>query len=146
MNNRESPAWPEHLTGIGAVRFGRRSHHFEESVGFYRDLVGLRVEETFWSSFGADGVIFGLPGSSLTFELVRADEPPIASERQLQLVLYFPNKEDMDAARAGLVRSGAQPTQPHPYWQSRGAVSYWDPDGQEVVFAPFVYGVNEPKP
>jgi catechol 2,3-dioxygenase-like lactoylglutathione lyase family enzyme len=146
MQEPESPAWPEQLSGIGAVRFGRRSHHFEESVGFYRDLVGLRIQETFWSSFGADGVIFGLPGSSLTFELVRADEPPFACEGQLQLVLYFPNQELMDAARARLARSSAQAAPSHPYWQARAAVTYLDPDGQEVVFAPFVYGVNEPQP
>jgi catechol 2,3-dioxygenase-like lactoylglutathione lyase family enzyme len=146
MHDRESPAWPEHLSEIGAVRFGRRSHRFEESVGFYRDLVGLPVHETFWSSFGADGVIFGLPGSSLTFELVRADEPPVPRGGQQQLVLYFPNREAMDAARARLVQSDAKPAESHPYWEARGAVTYRDPDGQEVVFAPFVYGVNEPEP
>jgi hypothetical protein len=146
VEDRESRAWPEHLSQIGAVRFGWRSHRFEESVGFYRDLVGLPVQETFWSSFGADGVIFGLPGSSLTFELVRADEPPGAGEGQQQLVLYFANREAMEAARARLVQSGAEPAESHPYWEARGAVTYRDPDGQEVVFAPFVYGVNEPHP
>ena len=28
--------------------------------------------------------------------------------------------------------------------QATGAVTYRDPDGREVVFAPFVFGVNEP--
>jgi hypothetical protein len=32
----------------------------------------------------------------------------------------------------------------HPYWVATGAVTYRDPDGREVVFAPFVYGDNEP--
>ena len=34
--------------------------------------------------------------------------------------------------------------QQHPYWEATGAVTYRDPDGREVVFAPFVFGVNEP--
>ena len=32
----------------------------------------------------------------------------------------------------------------HPYWKATGAVTYSDPDGREVVFAPFVFGANEP--
>ena len=31
-----------------------------------------------------------------------------------------------------------------PYWVGTGSVTYRDPDGREVVFAPFVFGVNEP--
>ena len=38
----------------------------------------------------------------------------------------------------------AEPVPQHPYWEATGAVTYRDPDGREVVFAPFVFGVNEP--
>ncbi|OOK79492.1 hypothetical protein BZL30_3036 [Mycobacterium kansasii] len=37
-----------------------------------------------------------------------------------------------------------EPVEQHPYWEATGAVTFRDPDGREVVFAPFVYGVNEP--
>lgn len=37
-----------------------------------------------------------------------------------------------------------RPLESHPYWAATGAVTYRDPDGREVVFAPFVFGVNEP--
>jgi hypothetical protein len=48
-------------------------------------------------------------------------------------------------ATARLVASGAKPVESHPYWAATGAVTYRDPDGREVVFAPFVFGVNEPE-
>jgi GNAT superfamily N-acetyltransferase len=34
---------------------------------------------------------------------------------------------------------------PHPYWAAAGAVLYRDPDGREVVLAPWVYG-RDPDP
>jgi hypothetical protein len=99
-----------HLAPIGAIRFARRSSNFEETVRFYRELVGLPLFETFESSYGSNGAIFGLPSWNLTMEIVAALEE----------------------------------VQQHPYWEATGAVTYRDPDGREVVFAPFVFGVNEP--
>src|SRR4030081_1877704 len=40
-------AWPPGLVEIGAIRFARRCYRFEETVRFYRDLVGLPLHETF---------------------------------------------------------------------------------------------------
>lgn len=37
-----------------------------------------------------------------------------------------------------------EPVDQHPYWAATGAITYRDPDGREIVFAPFVFGVNEP--
>lgn len=136
-------AWPAHLTTIGAVRFGRRSQHFDQSVAFYRDLVGLPVQETFRASYGTDGVIFGLPGTSVTLEIVRSDEP-VPVDFHDQLCLYFPSHRARDDARHRLQAAGLQPVPSHPYWEATGAVTYRDPDDREVVFAPFVYGPNEP--
>jgi hypothetical protein len=55
--------WPEHLP-VGAVRVGRTSAHYEQTVQFYRDVVGLPVLESFEGSFGEDGTIFGLPDTA----------------------------------------------------------------------------------
>jgi hypothetical protein len=136
-------AWPAHLITIGAVRFGRRSQHFDQSVAFYRDLVGLPVQETFRASYGTDGVIFGLPGTSVTLEIVRSEEP-VSVDAHDQLCLYFPSQRTRDDARHRLLAAGLQPVPSHPYWQATGAVTYRDPDDRQVVFAPFVYGHNEP--
>src|ERR1700744_3895431 len=94
--------WPAELASIGALRFARRSARFEETVSFYRDLVGLPLCATFGESYGSNGAIFRLPGSSLTFEIVEAIEPgPVG--RQEQLCLYFPDSAAQRQAIARLV-------------------------------------------
>ncbi len=137
-------AWPAGLASIGALRFARRSAHFDETVRFYRDLVGLPLCATFANSFGSTGAIFGLPRSTLTFEIVQAAEP-IAVDSHEQLCLYFPDTAAQQRATAKLTASGAEPVESHPYWAATGALTYRDPDGREVVFAPFVFAVNEPE-
>jgi hypothetical protein len=136
-------SWPADLAAIGALRFARRSAHFDETVRFYRDLVGLPLCATFEESFGSTGAIFGLPSSSLTFEIVEATEP-VAVDGHEQLCLYFPDNAAQQRAAARLAVAGLKPVQSHPYWAATGAVTYRDPDGREVVFAPFVFAVNEP--
>ncbi|HET9520204.1 MAG TPA: EthD family reductase [Candidatus Limnocylindrales bacterium] len=132
------------LMGLGGLRFARASFSFDETVRFYRDLVGLSLRETFEDSFGSTGAIFALPGASLTFELVRVDEP-IEAHAHEQLCLYFPDERARDAATARLREAGLVPqAEQHPYWAATGAVTFLDPDGRDVIFAPFVYGRNEP--
>src|ERR1700757_4324852 len=139
----KAATWPAELASIGALRFARRSAYFHEAVSFYRDLVGLPLRATFGESYGSNGAIFGLPGSSLTFEIVGATEPvPVDSHEQL--CLYFPDAAAQQRAIAQLVAAGAKPVESHPYWAATGSVTYRDPDGREVVFAPFVFCVNEP--
>jgi YycE-like C-terminal domain/YycE-like N-terminal domain len=135
--------WPHDLALIGAIRFARRSTQFESTVQFYRDLVGLPLVATFGDSYGSNGAIFGLPGTALTFEIVEADEP-VAVDAGDQLCLYFPDATAQQQATARLSAVGLEPTESHPYWAATGAVTYRDPDGREVVFAPFIFGVNEP--
>ncbi len=81
-------AWPSELASLGAVRFARRSAHFDETVRFYRDLVGLPLCATFVESFGSTGAIFGLPGTTMTLEIVKATEPVAVASHE-QLCLYF---------------------------------------------------------
>jgi catechol 2,3-dioxygenase-like lactoylglutathione lyase family enzyme len=135
--------WPQELSTIGGLRFARRSAHFDKTVSFYRDLVGLPLCATFSESYGSSGAIFGLPGSSLTFEIVEATEP-VAVDSHEQLCLYFPDTAAQQRATARLVAAGVKPVESHPYWAATGSVTYRDPDGREVVFAPFVFAVNEP--
>jgi hypothetical protein len=52
------------------------SEHYDETVQFYRDVVGLPVLESFQGSYGEDGAIFGLPDSTVHLEIVRSNEPP----------------------------------------------------------------------
>jgi catechol 2,3-dioxygenase-like lactoylglutathione lyase family enzyme len=146
MTQRVAPpavGWPAQLASIGAIRFARRSVHFEATVQFYRDVVGLPLVATFAESYGSNGAIFGLPGAALTFEIVEAADP-VAVDPHEQLCLYFPDPAAQRHATARLTAAGLEPVESHPYWAATGAVTYRDPDGREVVFAPFIFGVNEP--
>jgi catechol 2,3-dioxygenase-like lactoylglutathione lyase family enzyme len=142
-SNHRATHWPPHLAPLGAIRFARRSSNFEETVRFYRELVGLPLYETFEASYGSNGAIFGLPSWNLTMEIVEANDG-VAVDHHEQLCLYFPDKQTQQTAIARLRQAGLEPVEQHPYWQATGAVTYRDPDGREVVFAPFVFGVNEP--
>lgn len=140
---RRTTHWPTELASIGAIRFARRSSNFQETVRFYRELVGLPLYETFEASYGSNGAIFGLPSSNLTMEIVEAVDP-VAVDHHEQLCLYFPDKPTQQAAIARMQQESLQPVEQHPYWEATGSVTYRDPDGREVVFAPFVFGANEP--
>jgi hypothetical protein len=143
QNPRRTTNWPKELASIGAIRFARRSSNFKETVRFYRQLVGLPLYETFEASYGSNGAIFGLPSSNLTMEIVEATDA-VAVDGHEQLCLYFPDRHAQQAAIARLRQEALQPVEQHPYWEATGAITYRDPDGREVVFAPFVFGVNEP--
>jgi Glyoxalase/Bleomycin resistance protein/Dioxygenase superfamily len=143
MHKRRTTQWPTELASVGAIRFARRSSNFKETVRFYRELVGLPLYETFEASYGSNGAIFGLPSSNLTMEIVEAVDA-VAVDHHEQLCLYFPDAHAQLAAIARLQRAGVQSIEQHPYWEATGAVTYRDPDGREVVFAPFVFGANEP--
>ena len=141
---RPQTEWPKELASIGAIRFGRTYYHYREAVHFFRDLVGLPLYERFEGSYGENGSIFALPTPQLTFEVVEGTEPSPASQHD-SLCLYFPEQAAMDAAMSRLKAAGIEPSESHPYWAATGGVTYRDPDGRQVIFAPFVYGKNEPE-
>jgi catechol 2,3-dioxygenase-like lactoylglutathione lyase family enzyme len=137
--------WPEGLPA-GAFRLARRTNHFAESVAFYRDLVGLPLLLTF-EPHGADdfhGAIFGLPDASATFELVSASEP-VAVDPHEELVLYLPGIAARDVAVARLTAAGLSPVKPYQYWTDNDSIAFADPDGREVIFAPWIFG-KDPTP
>ena len=62
----ERVRWPGHLP-VGALRVVRWSANNDQTVLFYRDMIGLPVLETFHDSYGLDGTILparrrGSPG------------------------------------------------------------------------------------
>ena len=122
------------------MRVGRSSAHYDQTVRFYRDLVGLPVLERFAGSYGEDGTIFGLPDSSVQLEIVRSPEPAVGADRVDMLVLYLPDAAAQERLIARMAAAGLEPTSQHPYWQANGGVTYQDPDGREVVFVSWVYG------
>jgi catechol 2,3-dioxygenase-like lactoylglutathione lyase family enzyme len=133
--------WPEHLP-VRAVRFSRASGHYDQTVRFYRDLVGLPLLESFEGSYGEDGTIFGLPDSTFHLEIVRSTEPAVPVERIDMLVFYLPDSAARERLVARMAAAGQEPASQHPYWQANGGVTYRDPDGREVVFVSWTYGAD----
>ena len=137
--------WPTPHLSPGALRFARSSPHYDETIVFYRDVLGLPVVGEFAGSFGEDGTIFGLPDTRVQLEVVRATGP-IAVDPLDLLVLYLSGAEAVERATAPLRAAGVPlDPAPHPYWVANGGVVHLDPDGRRVVFAPWVYG-EEPEP
>lgn len=54
----------------------RWSERYDQTVIFYRDIIGLPVLETFHDSYGLDGTILGLPGGQVhqVCQLARFEE------------------------------------------------------------------------
>jgi GNAT superfamily N-acetyltransferase len=135
-----SPGWPVHLRP-GALRWARTSNRYDETIVFYRDLVGLSVVGEFTSSYGEDGTIFGLPDTTVQMEIVRAHPGLVPVEGFDQLVLYLNDAQALATASAPLLAAGLAPDPgQHAYWEANGAVTFRDPDGRGLVLAPWVYG------
>jgi ribosomal protein S18 acetylase RimI-like enzyme len=133
-------AWPDHLRP-GALRWARASNRYDDTIAFYRDLVGLPVVDEFRSSYGEDGTIFGLPDTTVQLEVIRA-QPGLAPIGSLeQVVLYLDDAEALARATGRLAEAGLIPDpDQHAYWAANGAVTFRDPDGRGLVLAPWVYG------
>jgi catechol 2,3-dioxygenase-like lactoylglutathione lyase family enzyme len=130
--------WPDHLP-VGALRVVRWSAHYEQTVGFYRDIIGLPVLETFQHSYGLDGTILGMPTGVVHLEIVRSDDASELAPGLDQLVFYLPDGAARQRVTDRLAAAGIDPVEQIDYWDDNGGVTFRDPDGREVVFASWVY-------
>jgi catechol 2,3-dioxygenase-like lactoylglutathione lyase family enzyme len=137
--------WPARLR-VGALRVVRSSANYDETIEFYRDLVGLAVVGEFRDSYGEDGTIFGLPDVGTHLEIVRSREAAHPADEFDQLVFYLPDQAAVDEATGKLLASGVRPEpEQHPYWEENGGTTFRDPDGRGIVFVSWVFG-RDPQP
>lgn len=137
--------WPG-AAGVGAIRFARRTTDLTAAVAFYEELLGLPLLLTFDKDDGPDafaGAIFGMPGTEVTFELVES-VGPVAVDVHEQLVLYFAGPAERDAVVRRMESAGLSRRGQYHYWDSNDAVTFADPDGREVVLAPWVFDEAAP--
>jgi len=124
---------------VGALRVVRWSARYDQTVTFYRDIVGLPVLETFGDSYGLDGTILGLPAGPVHLEIVRLTDERYLPPGLDQLVFYLPDAAAQEQIMARLAAAGLDPVAQIDYWDANGGVTYQDPDGREVVFASWIY-------
>ena len=148
MPELDEPAtalWPTHLHP-GALRWVRSSTHYDHTIAFYRDVVGLPVVDSFRDSYGEDGTIFGLPDIATHMEIVRSHEAEARADRFDQIVFYLADAAALTQAIAPLLKAGiTRDPAPHPYWSANGGMVFLDPDGRGVVYAPWIFG-RQPDP
>src|SRR3954471_2116346 len=101
----------------GALRWMRSSTHYEDTIAFYRDVVGLPVVGSFQGSYGEDGTIFGVPGTATHMEIAPPRDTDGSAARFAQPVFYLANDKPLAAPGEPLLEAGFTPVAaPHPYW------------------------------
>jgi catechol 2,3-dioxygenase-like lactoylglutathione lyase family enzyme len=140
MNDTDaSSEWPAHLP-VGALRVVRWSRHYEQTVRFYRDVLGLPELETFAQSYGLDGTILGLPSVPVHLEIVRLDTPePAELTPPDELVLYLPDAGSRQEVVARLAAAGLYPVAPIAYWADHDGMTFVDPDGHRLIVTSWIY-------
>ena len=137
-NPKPAAHWPEHLP-VGALRVVRWSARYDQTVRFYRDIIGLPVLETFHNSYGLDGTILGLPGGTVHLEIVRLGDTRLPAPGLDQLVFYLSDAGAWKRITVRLAAAGIHPVPQIDYCQANGGLTYQDPHGRDVVFASCTY-------
>jgi catechol 2,3-dioxygenase-like lactoylglutathione lyase family enzyme len=125
---------------VQQVRIARPTDQFDAIIRFYRDALELDVLRL-WrhgpdgDHKGYDGVIFGLPNTTYHLEFTHHVDgsPGPAPSLDNLLVLYMPERADVDATCDRLQQLGHEPVPSENPWWDDGGITFEDPDGWRVV-------------
>lgn len=126
--------WPDGF-GVVQLRIARPTDKFSEIKRFYGEALGLKEIGSFEGHAGYDGVMYGLPGSKYHLEFTRHRDgsPCPAPTADNLLVLYIPDKNEVDEISRRISQMGYKIVEPeNPYWKEKG-ITVEDPDGWRVV-------------
>ena len=85
-----------------SARSGSWSARYDETVAFYRDIIGLPVLETFHAGYGT---ILGLPDGAVHLEIVRLPDARRPAPGVDQLVFYLPDAAAQERVKARFAAS-----------------------------------------
>lgn len=118
------------------MRVARHTHDLSPMIGFYTEVIGLRVLGEFEAHEGYDGIFLGFPGQDWEIEFTVSGEKPghVPDEDDL-LVFYFESGAQIEAILKRGVQNGSIPVRTkNPYWNRHGH-TLRDPDGFLVTLA-----------
>jgi catechol 2,3-dioxygenase-like lactoylglutathione lyase family enzyme len=117
------------------VRVARPVSDLGRAREMYCRGLGLRVLGSFQDHEGFDGVILGVPGGGMHFELTRCTAHPVAPSPSPEdlAVFYIPSAAGWRRACDDMLAAGFRRVASfNPYWERRGR-TFEDPDGYRIV-------------
>ena len=129
------------LTAVDKFTFVITAARFDESLTFYRDLLGMRLLEE-WTDFGHGAVLEAMPGTVVELIDTPTARPRPAEERTVFMGLEV---TDPEVIHERLVAAGAPVNGPPAAkpWGGRGFTAF-DPEGMPVnVYTAYTEGGPE---
>ncbi|MEP7246279.1 MAG: VOC family protein [Gammaproteobacteria bacterium] len=120
---------------MAQVRIARPTNQLDRVIAFYRDGLGLPELYRFTAHDGYDGIMLGLPGAQYHLEFTQrvGDGPCLAPSKDNLIVLYIPDRGELERLRKRLEDQGYPSVTPeNPYWLGQ-SVTIEDPDGWRIV-------------
>ncbi|MGF6779866.1 VOC family protein [Paraburkholderia sp. GAS334] len=124
------------------LRVARPTNDIERVADFYTAGLGFDVLAHFEDHDGFDGVIVGRTGCQWHIEFTHQHDVTVddAPTKEHLLVLYLPDRDEWNAAVAGLHALGVTPVRSeNPYWDHHG-MTFEDPDGYRIVLQNAAWG------